>query len=54
MGFDDLMTIEARVFAESVTSGRQIAPSGEDGLSASAVLDAAEQSALRKHLPGTT
>jgi predicted dehydrogenase len=49
MGFDDLKTIEARLFAESVTSGRQLAPSVQDGLSAATVLDAAEQSALANH-----
>ncbi|MDX6240247.1 MAG: hypothetical protein QOG10_5067 [Kribbellaceae bacterium] len=43
------MPTTSRLFTESVTSGRQIAPSVEDGLSAAAVLDAAEQSALTKH-----
>jgi len=31
MGFDDLKTIEARLFLESVTSGKQLAPSAADG-----------------------
>jgi predicted dehydrogenase len=45
MGFDDLKTIEARLFLESVASGQQLAPSAADGWSAACVADAAEQSA---------
>lgn len=45
MGFDDLKTIEARLFLESVSSGQQLAPSVVDGWSAACVADAAEQSA---------
>ena len=45
MGFDDLKTIEARLFLESVVSGKQLAPSAADGWSAACVADAAEQSA---------
>jgi predicted dehydrogenase len=45
MGFDDLKTIEARLFLESVASGEQIAPSVADGWSAASVAGAAEESA---------
>jgi predicted dehydrogenase len=45
MGFDDLKTIEAARFVESVLQGRQIAPSVRDGLAAAVVLEAAERSA---------
>lgn len=45
MGFDDLKTIEAARFVESVLLGRQLAPSVQDGLAAARVLDAAERSA---------
>ena len=46
MGFDDLKTIEARLFLESVTSGKQLAPSAADGWgSAACVAGAAEESA---------
>jgi predicted dehydrogenase len=45
MGFDDLKTIEASRFLESVLERRQLAPSVHDGLAAARVLDAAERSA---------
>ncbi|HEY8718137.1 Gfo/Idh/MocA family oxidoreductase [Pengzhenrongella sp.] len=45
MGFDDLKTIEARLFLESVATGKQLAPSAADGWSAASVADAAEESA---------
>ncbi len=45
MGFDDLKTVEAALFLESVLSGRQLAPSAADGWSAAAIVDAAETSA---------
>jgi predicted dehydrogenase len=45
MGFDDLKTIEAGLFLESVASGKQLAPSAADGWSAACLADAAEQSA---------
>jgi predicted dehydrogenase len=45
MGFDDLKTIEARLFLESVVSGNQLAPSAADGWSAACVAEAAEESA---------
>jgi predicted dehydrogenase len=45
MGFDDLKTIEAARFVESVVRRRQLAPSVQDGLAAALVLDAAERSA---------
>jgi predicted dehydrogenase len=45
MGFDDLKTIEARLFLASVASGKQLAPSAADGWSAACVAEAAEQSA---------
>lgn len=46
MGFDDLKTIEAARFLESVVSGVQIAPSVADGLAAARVVEAAEASAV--------
>jgi hypothetical protein len=45
MGFDDLKTIEAGRFLESVLRGRQLAPSVDDGLATAVVLNAAERSA---------
>ena len=45
MGFDDLKTLEAGLFLESVASGKQLAPSAADGWSAACLADAAEQSA---------
>jgi hypothetical protein len=45
MGFDDLKTIEARLFLESVTSGKQLALSAANGWSAACVSGAAEESA---------
>jgi predicted dehydrogenase len=45
MGFDDLKTVEAGRFLESVLRGRQLAPSVDDGLATALVLDAAERSA---------
>lgn len=45
MGFDDLKTIEARLFLESVATGRQLSPSVADGWSAASVVAAAELSA---------
>jgi len=40
MGFDDLKTIEAEFFLESVASGKQLAPSAADGWSADCVAEA--------------
>ena len=45
MGFDDLKTIEAGLFLESVASGKQVAPSAADGWSAACVAEAAKESA---------
>jgi len=45
MGFDDLKTIEAGLFLESVASGKQLAPSAADGWSAASVAEAAIESA---------
>ena len=46
MGFDDLKTVEAARFVESVLTGRQVAPSVEDGLTAARVVEAAEASVV--------
>ncbi|MFB7842688.1 Gfo/Idh/MocA family protein [Microbacterium sp. NPDC056052] len=45
MGFDDLKTIEASLFLQSVAEGRQIAPSAADGWAAAEITDAALRSA---------
>lgn len=45
MGFDDLKTIEASLFLQSVAEGRQIAPSAADGWAAAEIADAALRSA---------
>jgi len=45
MGFDDLKTVEARLFLESVRTGRQVAPSAADAWSAALCADAAVSSA---------
>lgn len=45
MGFDDLKTIQAARFLESLVSGIQVAPSAADGLAAARVVEAAETSA---------
>jgi len=44
MGYDDLKTIEAAQFVQSVISGRQLAPSVADGLAAAVIVEAAEAS----------
>lgn len=44
MGFDDLKTIEAARFLESVVTGKQVAPSVADGLVAAQIVEAAEAS----------
>lgn len=46
MGFDDLKVIEAKLFIESVLSGRQLAPSVADGWAAAEIDEAAVASAL--------
>jgi predicted dehydrogenase len=45
MGFDDLKTIEAAQFLESVHTGRQLAPSAADGWAAAEIASAALASA---------
>lgn len=45
MGFDDLKVVEAKLFVESVLTGRQLAPSVGDGLSAALCAEAAVTSA---------
>lgn len=45
LSFDDLKVVEAKLFLESVATGRQLAPSVADGLAAAAVASAAEASA---------
>jgi predicted dehydrogenase len=45
LSFDDLKTVEAALFLQSVLSGAQLAPSVADGLAAAEVADAAERSA---------
>lgn len=45
MGFDDLKTVEAHQFLESVATARQVAPSVADALRAARVVEAAEASA---------
>ena len=45
MGFDDLKTIEAALFLQSVLEGRQLAPSATDAWAAAEVVDAALASA---------
>lgn len=45
MGFDDLKTIEAAQFLESVATGEQLAPSAADGWAAAEIASAALASA---------
>ena len=45
MGFDDLKTVEAKLFLESVLTGRQLAPSAADAWSAAACDEATVASA---------
>lgn len=45
MGYDDLKAIEAKLFLESVLTGRQLAPAAADGWSAAAVDEAVVTSA---------
>jgi hypothetical protein len=45
MGYDDLKTIEGRLFLESVATGKQVAPSVADGWSVAAIVRAAEECA---------
>ncbi|WP_324651901.1 Gfo/Idh/MocA family oxidoreductase [Georgenia sp. H159] len=60
MGFDDLKTIEAALFLQSVLTGEQLAPAAADGWGAAAVAEAVVASAAdgRWHtvaqVPGTT
>lgn len=60
LGFDDLKTIEGRLFVESVLTGKQLAPSAADAWSAAAVDEAAVASAKDgrwhpvQHVDGTT
>lgn len=45
IGFNDLKTIEAALFLQSIAEGRQLAPSAADGWSASEIVDASIRSA---------
>ena len=45
MGFDDLKVIEARLFLDSLATGKQLAPSAADAWAAAEVVAAAERSA---------
>ena len=45
LSFDDLKTIEAKLFLESIATGRQLAPSVADALVAAGIASAAEASA---------
>ncbi|SHI88567.1 Predicted dehydrogenase [Tessaracoccus bendigoensis DSM 12906] len=45
LSFDDLKTIEAKLFLESILTGRQLAPSVADGLVAAGIVSAAAASA---------